>query len=216
MIITDSAVTMSGSRQYRQSGSVSKFFSGKNSDFLGDVGRINPEMTSTENSNTPTPIQNSILAKLLERIMNASFMSPNLSNYSGANNMIQLSTYEEYESTSFHADGQAHTTDGRTIDFNIDLMMSRSYMEYTNIQINPVRNALMDPLVINVGGGITNISDQKFMFDLDCDGETESISKLGKGTGFLAYDKNEDGIINDGRELFGATTGDGFGEQGEK
>ena len=35
---------------------------------------------------------------------------------------------------------------------------------------------------------------------------------LGNGRGFLAFDKNGDGIINDGSELFGALTGDGFSE----
>ena len=33
---------------------------------------------------------------------------------------------------------------------------------------------------------------------------------LGQACGFLAYDKNGDGIINDGNELFGAKSGDGF------
>ncbi len=37
-------------------------------------------------------------------------------------------------------------------------------------------------------------------------------SKLGAGSGFLALDKNGDGIINDGSELFGALTGNGFAE----
>lgn len=73
----------------------------------------------------------------------------------------------------------------------------------------------MDPLVINTGFGITRISDKKFKFDLDSDGEEESISTLGEGSGFLAYDKNEDGVINNGLELFGALTGDGFSELSE-
>ena len=32
------------------------------------------------------------------------------------------------------------------------------------------------------------------------------------GRGFLAFDKNADGVINDGGELFGPSTGDGFAE----
>ena len=54
------------------------------------------------------------------------------------------------------------------------------------------------------------IADQKFSFDLDSDGNAESMSMLAQGKGFLAYDRNEDGIINDGSELFGTKSGDGF------
>lgn len=69
---------------------------------------------------------------------------------------------------------------------------------------------LCDPLVFNFEGNTADITDQKFMFDLDCDGKEEEISSLGKGSGFLALDKNGDGIINDGTELFGTKSGDGL------
>jgi len=124
----------------------------------------------------------------------------------------RMVTFEEHESTEFHAKGQALTEDGRSIDFNLDISMSRSYMEYMDVSIPIAVNALLDPLVINVDSAITGLSDQKFSFDLDMDGQKEEISMLKRGSGFLALDENEDGIINDGSELFGAKTGDGFGE----
>ena len=37
---------------------------------------------------------------------------------------------------------------------------------------------------------ILAVSDQKFFFDLDCDGEEEEISSLQAGSGFLALDLN--------------------------
>ncbi|NLD47470.1 MAG: hypothetical protein GX660_09755, partial [Clostridiaceae bacterium] len=52
----------------------------------------------------------------------------------------------------------------------------------------------------------------KINFDLDFDGKTEQISFVSKESGFLALDLNNDGVINDGRELFGPQTGDGFSE----
>ena len=122
----------------------------------------------------------------------------------------QLVTYQEYESTQFHADGTARTDDGRVINFNVDIMMSRSYMEYMNIQIPAAQDALCDPLVINVGSDTADVRDQKFLFDIDADGTEDEISMLGRGSGFLALDKNGDGKINDGSELFGTKSGDGF------
>jgi len=46
----------------------------------------------------------------------------------------------------------------------------------------------------------------------DADGEKEEISKLESGSGYLSLDKNGDGIINDGSELFGPKSGNGFGD----
>jgi hypothetical protein len=50
------------------------------------------------------------------------------------------------------------------------------------------------------------------MFDLDSDGEKDSISVLNSDSGYLSLDLNGDGIINDGSELFGTKSGDGFSD----
>ncbi len=69
---------------------------------------------------------------------------------------------------------------------------------------------MCDPLVINLDTNVASVSDKKIMFDLDADGEKDSISMLGSSSGYLSLDLNEDGIINDGSELFGTGSGDGF------
>ena len=71
-------------------------------------------------------------------------------------------------------------------------------------------DALFDPLIVNIGSDTADVCDQTFKFDLDADGTEDEISMLGKGSGFLALDKNGDGKINDGSELFGTKSGDGF------
>ena len=69
-----------------------------------------------------------------------------------------------------------------------------------------------DPLVINFDGDTAELSDQKFFFDIDGDGVDDKISGLGSGSGYLALDKNGDGVINNGKELFGPESGNGFGD----
>jgi len=54
------------------------------------------------------------------------------------------------------------------------------------------------------------LTDSKFSFDIDCDGSPDQISRLCAGSGFLSLDLNNDGKINDGSELFGAQSGNGF------
>lgn len=119
--------------------------------------------------------------------------------------------YEETEETSFSTEGKVVTADGREISFNLSFQMSRSFTEYYS-ETHSFGTELVDPLVINLEGDVANVSDQKFMFDIDADGTLDSISKLGRGSGFLAFDRSGDGVINDGSELFGTKSGDGFSD----
>lgn len=114
------------------------------------------------------------------------------------------------EHTAYSSVGTAVTADGRTIDFGITLEMSRSFE--AAYEIVGKEEIFTDPLVINLDTDAASLSDVSFYFDLDADGKEEEISTLGRGSGFLALDKNGDGKINDGSELFGARTGNGFGE----
>lgn len=118
--------------------------------------------------------------------------------------------FEESEQTTFETTGIVRTADGREIEFNLSLEMSRSFASYYESTYQEKAVAFCDPLVINLDGNIAGLEDQKFYFDLDADGVEEYISKLGKGSGYLSLDKNSDGIINDGNELFGTKSGDGF------
>lgn len=117
----------------------------------------------------------------------------------------------EQEDTCFSTVGTVRTKDGREINFNVNVNMSRRCEEYYREELNVAQFALYDPLVINLNTDVTELSDQTFYFDLDADGEEEEISML-KGSGYLALDKNGDGVINDGSELFGTKNGDGFAD----
>lgn len=120
--------------------------------------------------------------------------------------------YEESESTSFRTQGTVKCADGREISFNLNLEMSRSFQEYYEENVSYMQTSMCDPLIINLNGNIADLSDQTFFFDLDGDGQEDEINRLAKGSGFLALDKNGDGVINDGTELFGAQSGDGFAD----
>lgn len=124
---------------------------------------------------------------------------------------VTSSFFAEHEVTEYSTQGKVCTADGREITFGISVEMSRSFVEATEVYTEG-SYVLKDPLVINLGSDIAEVSDKKFYFDLDADGEEEEISELGSGSGYLALDKNGDGIINDGSELFGTKSGDGFAD----
>lgn len=122
-------------------------------------------------------------------------------------------TYEfEQEDTSFQTMGTVRTADGREINFNVNIGMSRTFEQTFRQDLELASFSMCDPLVINLDTDIAEFSDQKFYFDLDADGEMDEISGLGSGSGYLALDKNGDGTINDGSELFGTKSGDGFAD----
>jgi hypothetical protein len=120
-------------------------------------------------------------------------------------------SYWQEQSVEFSSTGTAITADGRKLSFDYSFAMSESFTEQYDISRIDIAN-YVDPLVINLDDCPTSISPQTFFFDLDGDGEEDEIHNVGAGSGFLALDRNEDGVINDGLELFGARTGDGFRE----
>ncbi|MBV5306739.1 MAG: hypothetical protein J0652_08620 [Desulfobulbaceae bacterium] len=121
-------------------------------------------------------------------------------------------SHQEYESTSFAAEGKILTEDGQEIDFSVQMNMSRQFYSEQSVSIREGDAVLKDPLVINFDGPAAELTQTKFTFDIDSDGQGDQISFVGGGSGFLALDKNGDGTINNGSELFGAQSGDGFSE----
>lgn len=128
------------------------------------------------------------------------------------NTVVGAAGYYEKEQTSFSTQGTVITKDGREIKFGIEMEMSRSFAEYYEAKIETKPRDLCDPLVINLDTDIAELSDQKFLFDIDNDGILDEISKLSSKSGYLALDKNGDGKINDGSELFGTKSGNGFAD----
>jgi hypothetical protein len=125
----------------------------------------------------------------------------------------KVSSYSESEQTTMQATGTIQTTDGKEISFSLDLIMQRQYSQTSTTSLlmgDAVRKT--DPLIINFNGTAAQLSDQRFAFDLDSNGSTEQINASQSGSGFLALDKNGDGKIGNGSELFGPATGNGFGE----
>lgn len=123
-------------------------------------------------------------------------------------------SYYEYESTSFSAQGIVKTADGKEISIDLQVNMSREFFQSQSISLR-AGSVMQDPLVVNFAGGSAELTESKFSFDIDLDGRTDQISFVRPGSGFLVLDRNDDGQINDGSELFGPATGNGFAELAE-
>lgn len=119
-------------------------------------------------------------------------------------------TFTEKEQMNFKATGVVKTKDGKTIDLKTELSLSREFTHQKSFKDEAVM--ALDPLIVNFDGKASELTDNKFEFDLNADGKCENISFAGNGSGFLALDLNNNNKIDDGSELFGPKTGTGFGE----
>ena len=232
MIIQQTQVSMASTRSYqRTEAHVSQV----------DTEVIDTGLATTKNDYVRTDfiergqksrqkVRDQIIQYLLERLIGKGLGSSSLADYleelqSGckssdtgytlgieSTSISRTYSLEEREAVSFDTTGCVQTADGRTISFNLHVGLSRSFAEVSSTKIDYSQPVLIDPLVIHTGADLSSLSDQSFFFDLDCDGVSEELQGLGQGSGFLALDRDENGTIDDGSELFGASTGDGFKE----
>lgn len=120
----------------------------------------------------------------------------------------------EHERMSFTSSGSVTTADGRVIDFNLSFTVSCDFFSSTQVRIR-AGDALLDPLVINFRNSSAKLGDRNYAFDIDMDGTPDNIAFTAEGSGFLVWDRNENGLVDDGSELFGPRTGNGFAELAE-
>lgn len=124
----------------------------------------------------------------------------------------QTTLQAEFESTRFEARGAVRTADGRQIEIDVELNLSRSFIEWTQLDLAGVERRLEDPLVINLDTASAGLDATRFRFDLDASGRKDSLPTLNAASGYLVKDRNGNGVIDDGSELFGALSGDGFAD----
>lgn len=119
---------------------------------------------------------------------------------------------EEKEALAFSASGVVRTADGQEISFAVSYALSRSYREESSMSLRLGDAKRKDPLVINFAGSAAELLATRFNFDLEGDGQAERLPGLAEGSGFLVFDRNANGKADDGTELFGPQSGNGFAE----
>ncbi|MCP5076883.1 MAG: hypothetical protein GY951_02335 [Psychromonas sp.] len=171
---------------------------------LSDRSRGNKQLVTAMNNHLAVTTDESVANELTQPITGQLSM--------------QFEAYEllqESEEMQVRAMGQVKLEDGRSIDFALELKMQRSFELEQNLTSNISLRTLKDPLVINLSGAPVELTESSFQFDIDSDGQQDEISFVRPGSGLLVLDINKDGVINNGSELFGANSGQGFAELAE-
>ncbi|WP_157314912.1 hypothetical protein [Chitinibacter sp. GC72] len=113
----------------------------------------------------------------------------------------------ESESCSMNAVGKVCLADGSQRQFAVDYTLRR---EASYSSVSSTHSVLRDPLVLDFGAPGMALNQTRVNFDLDADGQVEAL-RLPQAE-LLFVDRNQNGKADDGTELFGAQSGNGFAE----
>ncbi|MDG1581469.1 hypothetical protein [Pseudomonas sp. GOM6] len=114
---------------------------------------------------------------------------------------------------------QPAPTAATVVDSGAQLASFQQVLQQRELQLNVTANPppqKTDPLVLDLAGNgfTTRGLNDAVRFDLDADGRSDQISAPSGDDALLALDRNGNGRIDDGRELFGDQNGaaNGFAE----
>ncbi len=123
---------------------------------------------------------------------------------------LAVEKVSESEQCSFAANGKVCLADGSSRQFSVDYQLSRE------TEITRAMGAewfdLQDPLVLDFGVPTAQLNEKSVEFDLDNDGQKEWMRMPDASSAFLFFDRNRNGVADNGSELFGPKSGQGFTE----
>ena len=131
----------------------------------------------------------------------------------GVRRTIEVKEQVEFEAqlTARVDDGQGGTVEQKV---SVKLRTSREFFQQEEATLQAGNRPKKDPLVLDLTGegiDLTGVEDGT-VFDLDADGVAERAATVRGGTGLLWMDRNGNGQLDNGSELFGDFDGaaDGF------
>jgi hypothetical protein len=113
-----------------------------------------------------------------------------------------------YQQVAASFSGEVQLSDGSSQSFAFSFALEE---EYLSARLGP-QPSLQDPLVLSTTGQSFQWTGQSSAFDFFGDGRQFALPTLAAGQYYLSYDRNGDGQVNSGKELFGPASGAGFAE----
>ncbi len=113
-----------------------------------------------------------------------------------------------YQAVEASFAGEVQLEDGSSQSFAFSFSLQESYASFSIRQ----EAILKDPLVLSTTGQSFQWTGESQAFDFYSDGSFAQLPTLASGQYYLSYDRNQDGRITQGQELFGPATGQGFAE----
>lgn len=153
------------------------------------------------------------LERLLGKKIQITSFEPNLhvsTSSSGKISKEPLVTYtqsqKESSSLELGFSGKVQTSEGKELEFSLSIAWHEEFSQRIDLLSGKV---FEDPLVISFDGMPPVLAEQ---FDFALTKNAQKLNYLSQNAAYLARDTNENGLIDDGSELFGPKSGDGFAE----
>jgi hypothetical protein len=185
---------------------------------IGMVKRILAQLSSHTSEWLDKPLTAELRAKQTENTsFSASFaaqsvsLTSNPSQQSNDNQWLATTEWEYgYQAVQASFSGELSLNNGDTLSFALDFNISVSWMRYSYSE-----QRLQDPLTVSLSGSAVQLTDDSTEFDLLANGDKIKLPQLAARQYYLAYDRNQDYLVNNGTELFGPQSGQGFAELAE-
>ncbi len=121
-------------------------------------------------------------------------------------------TVTTHEASSVVAKASVTTSDGNTFDVSATLVLQSDRVDVQTVHVTAGDPKTRDPLVLDLGTVQGTLTAGSFAFDLNGDGSKLQVQNPGAGSAFLVDDRNGNGTVDGGSELFGARSGNGFAD----
>ena len=126
------------------------------------------------------------------------------------NDLLSVELWQSHEQhLNYQVQGKFNINE-QELSLNYNLSLSSERNSYSKIETSAA--ALKDPLLVQFGAqGLGKIKGQK-SFAINQDNILDNLPIFSGDVGYLVYDKNNNQQADDGSELFGPKTGQGFVE----
>jgi len=174
---------------------------------IARVNAENQQEPGQKSTNPPSPVNSRLASQRLQEL-----------NSQSSNEVININDSSQFNaSNSFSLSYSSSTQTSLTIS-----LIAQSGSDVRLISLEESRSISLelasekqqvDPLIINFSNSEFSFDlNNTVNFDLNADGAKDNFLSPGEGNYFLAFDRNQNGIIDDGSELFGDLNGskDGF------
>ncbi|MBE0496588.1 MAG: hypothetical protein IBX45_09280 [Campylobacterales bacterium] len=115
---------------------------------------------------------------------------------------------EEHQAQVVEIHANIELGSGENLEVSLNLKWEQHFMEKDAFSIQNGQ-IFRDPLVLSLVGS-QPLAHTTFAFNLQ--GNEGKLVHLGANSGYLVLDKNGNGVVDSGSELFGPTSGEGFKE----